>query len=118
MCSALLLSDHDSPDFTICKQNSHTFDIFVLQMEERILKASKKPLLMDSSHPAQAEKSEVTVERTSESLHENTEQFFVTQVCTCSSSLLGKINCFSKTHVAFVPMRFISLNVSNNFSLY
>ncbi|XP_038565043.1 X-ray radiation resistance-associated protein 1 isoform X1 [Micropterus salmoides] len=50
------------------------------KMEERILKASKKPLLMDASHPAQAEKSEVTVERTSESLHENTEQFFVTQV--------------------------------------
>lgn len=70
---------------------------FVLQVEERIPKASKKPLLMDALRPAhtQDEKSELAVERTPESegkrsdtLQENTEHFFVTQVCACTVSVI------------------------------
>ncbi|XP_044078939.1 X-ray radiation resistance-associated protein 1 isoform X2 [Siniperca chuatsi] len=49
------------------------------KVEERIPKVSKKPLLRDAPRPAQVEKSEVTVGRTSESLQEDTEHFFVTQ---------------------------------------
>ncbi|XP_037604365.1 X-ray radiation resistance-associated protein 1 [Sebastes umbrosus] len=58
-------------------------------VEERIPKVSKKPLLMDAPCPAQTqvEKSEVNFKRTSESedsgddtIQENTERFFVTQV--------------------------------------
>ncbi|XP_041808511.1 X-ray radiation resistance-associated protein 1 isoform X2 [Chelmon rostratus] len=58
------------------------------KVEERILKVSKKPLAMDAPRPAQAEKSELPVERTPGSegkssgvdpLHESTEHFFLTQ---------------------------------------
>ena len=65
-------------------------NIFAVQVEERIPKVSV--MLMDAPCPTQSEKSQLTAERTPESkskkkrddtLQENTEHFFVTQVQVC-----------------------------------
>lgn len=64
-------------------------DMFVLQVKERIPKMSKKLLLMAATCPAptQDEETEVTVKKTPEpegrddTFQEDTEHFFVTQVC-------------------------------------
>ena len=66
------------------------FDILVLQVEKRIPKVSKKPLLIDTPCPkTQVEECEVTLKTTpgsegknneDETLGEDAEHFFVTQV--------------------------------------
>lgn len=84
-----------------------TYLLYVLQVEEKIPKVLKKPVLMNAPCPFQThvEKSEATVERTRESegensgddtLQENTEPFFVTQVCTCPVFVVSIcLLCFS-----------------------
>lgn len=108
-------------------------------MEERIPKVSKKPLPMDAPAQTQVEKVELTVKRTPESegkssgediLQDNTEHFFVTQVCTCPVVVIfmfllsvGKYKfynlwvykCFSNTHGTLVPTQCLSLSISNHF---
>lgn len=119
MCSASLMSDRDLPHFAVWKLNSYVnnssflFDIFVLQVEEKIPKVSKKPQMMDAPCPAQTqdEETEETVKKTLEpegkdsrndTLQENTEQFFVTQVrhlFPYCPYWLGNMN--STTYIAF-----------------
>lgn len=80
--------------FQLLYISESSFDIIILQVEDKIPYVSKKALLMDAPCPAQtqAEKSEETVKRVAESegmnsrdetFQEHTEHFFVTQVYTC-----------------------------------
>ena len=63
-------------------------------MEEKIQKVLKKPLLMEAPCPAQNqdEATEVTDSESKKSrdntFQENTEHFFVTQVCACPVSVI------------------------------